>query len=62
VRQLEPRVQAAVRRGAGLLLVPRAQAEAARAALQGPSAGSGAQAVAQVVAAASIRDALDHLA
>jgi DNA repair protein RadA/Sms len=62
VRQLEQRVQAAVRRGAGLLLVPRAQAEAARAALQGPSAGSGAQAVAQVVAAASIRDALDHLA
>ena len=62
VRQLEQRVQAAVRRGAGLLLVPRAQAEAARAALQGPSAGSGAHAVAQVVAAASIRDALDHLA
>jgi hypothetical protein len=30
--------------------------------LQGPSAGSGAHAVAQVVAAASIRDALDHLA
>jgi DNA repair protein RadA/Sms len=62
VRQLEQRVQAAVRRGAGLLLVPRAQAEAARAALQGASVGSCANAFVSVVAAAGIRDALDHLA
>jgi DNA repair protein RadA/Sms len=62
VRQLDLRVQAAVRRGAQLLLVPRAQAEAARAALQGASVGSCAHALVSVVAAAGIRDALDHLA
>jgi DNA repair protein RadA/Sms len=59
VRQLELRVQAAVRRGANVLLVPRAQADAARAAVR--SAGA-AGASAEVVAAASIRDALDTLA
>jgi DNA repair protein RadA/Sms len=62
VRKLDLRVQAAVRRGAQLLLVPRAQAEAARAALQGASVGSCAHALVSVVAAAGIRDALDHLA
>jgi len=59
VRQLELRVQAAVRRGANVLLVPRAQADAARVAARSVGA---AGASAEVVAAASIRDALDTLA
>ena len=53
VRQLDHRVQTAVRRGARTLFVPAPQADAARAAL-----GSDAE----VIAIRHIRDALDHLA
>ena len=52
VRQLDQRVQTAVRRGARLLLVPAAQAASARAAAGG----------AEVVPVAHVRDAIDHLA
>ena len=53
VRQLDLRVQAAVRRGARLLLVPAAQAAAARAA---------AGRAAEVLPVAAIRDGIDQLA
>ena len=52
VRQLDQRVQTAVRRGARLLLVPAAQASAARAIAGG----------ADVVPIAHVRDAIEHLA
>ena len=52
VRQLDQRVQAAVRRGARLLLVPAAQSSAAR-----PAAGPGVE----VVPVAGIRDAIEQL-
>ncbi|NBQ15493.1 MAG: hypothetical protein EBU31_13025 [Proteobacteria bacterium] len=52
VRQLDQRVQTAVRRGARLLLVPAAQASAARAVAGG----------ADVVPIAHVRDAIEHLA
>jgi DNA repair protein RadA/Sms len=56
VRQLDLRVAAAVRRGARLLLVPAAQAAAARAAC-GPS-GAGID----VVPVADVRSGIDTLA
>jgi hypothetical protein len=52
VRQLDQRAQTAVRRGARLLLVPAAQASAARAIAGG----------ADVVPIAHVRDAIEHLA
>ena len=53
VRQLDLRVQAAVRRGARVLLVPASQASAARAA-----AGTGVE----VLPVAVVREGIDHLA
>ena len=52
VRQIDQRVQTAVRRGAQLLLVPATQVESARAAAPG----------AEVVAIGHLHDAIEHLA
>jgi DNA repair protein RadA/Sms len=60
VRQLEQRVQAAVRRGAHSLLVPATQEELAKSVVRA-AAKQGATPIAQVVPIRHIRQALDYL-
>ncbi len=67
VRQIEHRVQASVRRGARLLLVPASQEQAAASAARASSSGSGAGMPASgnsvdVLPIRHIRQAMDHLA